>query len=88
MVPFDRIASVAQERFPFIPAALLMRDQWDNAQTLLHYPGRLDIWGAGSDETIPVSHARNLARLLKQAVYHEFAGGHGWAGANAVSLAE
>jgi len=88
LVPFDRIVDVAAERFSSIPVRLLMRDRWDNIESLSHYSGRIDIWAAAYDEVIPVSHARNLAKRLTHATYHEINSGHGWAEANAVNLSD
>jgi uncharacterized protein len=88
LVPYDNIASVAQQKYWYLPIRLIMKDQWDNIQSLSGYRGRLDIWGATRDQVIPVEHARNLAAHLPQARYHEFSGGHGWADADQVNLSE
>lgn len=88
VVPYDRITSVAQEKFPFAPIGLLMRDRWDNLRALANYQGRLDIWGAAHDEVIPVVHARRLAQGLPRAKYHEIDSGHGWADSGQVDLSE
>lgn len=76
IVPFDNLASVARDHLPLIPAGLLLRDRWDNVTALKGYTGRIDIYGAADDEVIPVRHARNLAKSLPQAVFHEIPGGH------------
>ena len=88
VVPYDRITSVAQEKIPFAPVGLLMRDRWDNLAALSNYKGRLDIWGAAHDQVIPVVHARRLAQGLPQAKYHEINSGHGWADSGQVDLSE
>jgi pimeloyl-ACP methyl ester carboxylesterase len=86
LVPFDVITEVAQEKFPFIPAKLLMRDRWNNVEALKNYRGKLDIFGAKYDRVIPVHHARNLTASHPESTYHEFVGDHGWANGNLVDL--
>ncbi len=86
VVPFDALADVALEKFPFLPAKLLLIDKWDNVDALKDFRGKLDVYGAAYDNVIPVEHARNLASSHPGAVYHEFAGDHGWAGGSAVDL--
>ena len=76
IVPFDNLAAVAGEHFPFLPVGLLMRDKWDNVTALSKYAGRVDIYGALHDSVIPVHHARQLAQSLPRATYHEMDCGH------------
>ena len=76
VVPFDNLLSVAKEHIPYLPVSLLMRDKWNNLACLSKYPGRVDIYGATRDDVIPVAHARNLARLLPAARYHQINCGH------------
>ncbi|MGL4767668.1 MAG: alpha/beta fold hydrolase [Formosimonas sp.] len=86
LVPFDVISKVAQEKLPFLPAKLIMLDQWNNIDALRHYPNRLDIWGATHDAVIPVHHARDLAKALPNSRYHEFNGTHDWSASAQVTL--
>lgn len=80
VVPFDTLASVAQEKFSWLPVGLLLRDRWDNIAALKGYAGRLDIYGGLDDQIIPVHHARTLAASVPGARYHEFPAGHNdWA---------
>lgn len=80
VVPFDNLASVAGEHFPFLPTRLLLHDNWDNVAALARYTGPLEIFGATHDTVIPIVHARALAASRPQAVFHEIAGGHNdWA---------
>jgi hypothetical protein len=80
IVPFDTLLSVAKEQIWFLPVSLLLRDKWDNVACLSKYPGRVDIYGAAQDRVIPVAHARNLAKSLRGAAYHEVPCGHNeWA---------
>jgi len=86
VVPFDVLEDVAQEKFPYLPVGLIMLDRWNNIDALKSYRGRVDIYGAKFDQVIPVAHARNLARSVPGAHYHEFDGDHGWANGNQVDL--
>ncbi|HXE96273.1 MAG TPA: alpha/beta hydrolase [Dongiaceae bacterium] len=87
VVPFDNLASVAQDHFPLFPAGLFLLDRWDNVEALKGYSGRLEIFGAINDEVIPVRHARTLAGALTGAKYHEIPGGHNdWALTGAVRI--
>lgn len=76
MVPFDTLLSVAKKHLRWLPVGLLMRDKWDNVQSLSSYKGRVDIFGAARDTVIPVTHARALARSVPHAHYVELPSGH------------
>ena len=76
LAPFDSLASVGAERFYFLPVRLLLRDTWDNIQSLKCYSGPVDIFAATRDEIIPVAHARALAKDLPRARFVEITGGH------------
>lgn len=76
VVPFDSLASVGAEHFYFLPVRLLLRDTWDNIQSLNSYAGPIDIFAATRDEIIPVAHARALAKELHKARFIEITGGH------------
>jgi uncharacterized protein len=89
IVPFDNLASVASEHFPFLPVGLLLRDKWDNVAALSHYPGRVEIYGALQDTVIPVHHARQLAHALPRATYHEVNCGHNdWSSRGIVKIGD
>jgi uncharacterized protein len=75
-VPFDRLTAVAQEKFLFLPIALMLFDRWDNIEALAGYPGRVDIYGATGDSVIPIQHAQNLAAAVKGSHFHPIPGGH------------
>lgn len=76
IMPFDNLLSVAKEHIWFLPVSLLMRDRWDNVACLSKYSGRVDIYGGTVDEVIPIAHARNLARSVPRAVFHEIPCAH------------
>jgi surfactin synthase thioesterase subunit len=80
MVPFDTLASVASERFWFLPVRLLLRDRWNNVDALRHYSGQVDIFGAEGDTIIPIQHAKSLATQIPSAHFTAIPGGHNdWA---------
>lgn len=76
VVPFDTLASVASERFFFLPVRYMLRDPWNNVEALSRYKGPVDIFGASEDEVIPVKHAKALARKIPTARFTEIGGGH------------
>ena len=87
VVPFDVLANVAARRFPFLPVRLLLRDAWDNVESLQGYRGPVEIFAAEADTIIPVAHARNLAKQVPGAHFVAFAGGHNdWSEAERVKL--
>jgi pimeloyl-ACP methyl ester carboxylesterase len=76
VVPFDSLARVAAGHFFFLPVRLLLRDAWDNVESLRHYAGPVEIYGATDDGIIPIAHARALARQIPSAHFTAIAGGH------------
>jgi hypothetical protein len=76
VVPFDNLASVASEQFYFLPVHLLLHDAWNNVETLRHYNGPVDIFGATGDTIIPIAHAKSLAKQIPGAHFAAIAGGH------------
>ena len=76
IVPFDHLKLVAREHFPSWLVALLLRDDWNNVESLANYRGPIDIYGAEHDEVIPVSHAQALATSTPQARFTMIHGGH------------
>ena len=76
VVPFDSLASVASRRFFFLPVRLMLRDAWDNVETLRHYAGPVEIFGAMDDAIIPIEHAKALATQTRKAHFTAISGGH------------
>jgi len=80
IVPFDMLGRVAARHFPFLPISLLLRDNWNNIESLQGYKGPVEIFGARDDTIIPIAHARALAAGRPGARFHELDGGHNdWA---------
>jgi hypothetical protein len=52
-VPYDKLASVAANHVPFLPAYFLLWDRFDPAAWLKDYHGPVKVIVAGSDEIIP-----------------------------------
>lgn len=52
-VPYDQLASVAENHVPFLPAYYLLWDRFDPAEWLKHYHGPVKVIVAGADEIIP-----------------------------------
>jgi fermentation-respiration switch protein FrsA (DUF1100 family) len=87
VVPFDDLASVAAQHFPFLPVRLLLRDSWDNVKSLAGFAGPVEIFAARDDAIIPVEHARRLAGKVPGAQFTEIAGGHNdWAQSDQVKI--
>lgn len=52
-VPYDKLASVAADHVPFLPAYFLLWDRFDPAAWLKDYRGPVEVIVAGEDEIIP-----------------------------------
>jgi uncharacterized protein len=76
VVPFDTLASVASEKMWLLPVRLMLRDAWDNVESLKHYAGPVEIFGATGDAIIPIAHAEALVRQVPGAQLTPIAGGH------------
>ena len=71
VVPYDELAGVAAEHYPFLPARFLLHDNWNNIAALANYHGPLEIFAGTYDSVIPIAHAKALAASVPQAVFHE-----------------
>lgn len=60
ITPWDSLASIAREKFPFLPVRLFLTDTYDNMDNLKGFRGRVAVVGAEYDEIIPVGHATTL----------------------------
>jgi uncharacterized protein len=59
-VPYDRLALVAKNHVPFLPAYFLLVDRYDPVNWLKEYHGPVMVIVAGSDEIIPSALGRHL----------------------------
>ena len=62
--PFDTMIELASHHATWFPAALIIKDDWDNIAALNGYEGDLEIYGALQDRTIPIVHAKRLAESV------------------------
>lgn len=76
IVPFDTLLRVAAHHFPYLPVRILLADDWDNIEALKGYRGRVEIFAARDDATIPPAHAKALAGHTPGALFHLIEGGH------------
>lgn len=76
LVPYDVLSNVASGRFPFLPVRLLMKDNWDNIESLKSHTGPIDIFATRDDRVIPFKYAQNLAKEIPAANFTVFSGGH------------
>ncbi len=60
LVPYDKLASVAQKQMPFLPAYFLLLDRFNPAACLQHYHGPVKFAVAGADEIIGAAAGRRL----------------------------
>jgi hypothetical protein len=88
VVPFDTLAGVASGHFFYLPVRLMLRDAWDNVESLKHYADPIEIFGAKEDAIIPIKHARALAAQTPNAHFTAITGGHNeWANDGKVKIA-
>jgi len=64
ITPWETLAAIAKEKFPFLPVRLLLSDEYDTIKNLESFRGRIAIIGAEQDEVIPIGHARKLYESL------------------------
>jgi uncharacterized protein len=76
VVPFDSLVHLASRRFPFFPIRLMLRDCWENVESLREYRGPVEIFGATDDTIIPMVHAKALANELPKSHFTAIPGGH------------
>ncbi len=60
MIPFARLAEVAQAKLPWLPVSLLMRDKFDNIEALSHFKKPVVFVIAEDDEVIGAAQGRKL----------------------------
>ena len=86
-VPFDILSRVASRQFPFLPVGLLLRDAWNNVESLRDYSGPVDIFGAIDDGIISIDHARALAKQIPNGRLITIQGGHNdWSNAEEAKI--
>ncbi len=87
VVPFDELAKVAAEHYPFLPVRLLLHDNWNNITALANFHGPLEIFAATFDNVIPIARAKSLAATKPKTIFHEIPCSHNdWAQFSAVKF--
>lgn len=66
LAPWDRLANVAQSRFPFLPARWLVRDKFDSVANLAGFKRPVVVIRLGRDEVIPTECEQHLYDTLPQ----------------------
>ncbi len=64
ITPWATLPDIAQEKFWFLPARLLVRDQYDNIGNLNRWGGPVAVAIAAHDEIIPAHHGQKLYDAL------------------------
>jgi pimeloyl-ACP methyl ester carboxylesterase len=64
LTPWANLATLAQEKFPFLPVRLFLTDLYDSATNLRSFTGPVAIVAAERDEIVPPRHAEELFRAL------------------------
>jgi pimeloyl-ACP methyl ester carboxylesterase len=60
VVPFARVADIAKRAMPFIPVGLILRDRYDNMESLKNYHGPVAVVVAENDEVVSAEQGRLL----------------------------
>jgi pimeloyl-ACP methyl ester carboxylesterase len=60
ITPFTSIADVAASQFPIFPVRLVLQDNYEAAQALKSYSGRVAVLLAGEDEIVPTRFGQAL----------------------------
>lgn len=76
VVPFDTLAAIAARQMPFVPVRWILRDAWDNRESLRDYAGPVEIFAAIEDRVLPFDHAERLAKSLPRSKFIPILGGH------------
>jgi pimeloyl-ACP methyl ester carboxylesterase len=60
VTPWEKLESVAREKFPWLPVRFFLADPYDTAANLRKFPGPVAVVVAARDEVIPPRHAEAL----------------------------
>ena len=60
ITPWDRIESIAQHHYPWLPVGSLLRDRYDSVENLSGYHGRIALVIAGNDSIVPAKFGQRL----------------------------
>jgi uncharacterized protein len=76
ITPFDVLSRVAAHHLKYLPARLVLRDNWNNIEALKGYNAPLEIFAARDDDIIPIKFAKALSDSKTRSVFHVVNGGH------------
>ncbi|MBN1998747.1 alpha/beta fold hydrolase [candidate division KSB1 bacterium] len=65
LTPWDTLTDLAQRIYPFLPARILLRDQYDNITYLKQFTAPIAVVLADGDEIIPTCHGMRLFESLR-----------------------
>jgi len=66
ITPYDSITSIAQARYPFYPATLLLKDKYDSLSRVKDITSQIFIVMAENDKVIPRIHTQRLIDAFKK----------------------
>jgi pimeloyl-ACP methyl ester carboxylesterase len=81
ITPWDSLARLAQAKYPFLPARLLVKSKYDNRANLAAFGGPKMVLYAEGDEVVPPKHSRRLFESLgepKKLIVFEGRGHNTW----------
>lgn len=81
ITPYTSISDVAQDKFWFVPASLLIKDNFNNINTLENYKGETFILMSEYDNVVPHKFAQRLHNSLnnkKEQIFIKGAGHSNW----------
>jgi len=64
ITPWDRLESIAQHHYPWLPVGSLLRDRYDSVENLAGYHGRVAVIIAGNDSIVPAKFGQRLFERL------------------------
>ena len=77
ITPYECMAAVAQEKYPYIPVRLLLKHDFDSESRAKEISTPMCCITAGKDEIIPVHHAKKLISVWKGKVNEKFYADYG-----------
>lgn len=79
VTPWDSLANVAADAYPWLPARRLLRDRYDTLHNLASFRRPIGILRVADDEIIRPAHTERLVAAMQPTVWTVPRGGHnGW----------
>ncbi|MCF6299856.1 MAG: alpha/beta hydrolase [Proteobacteria bacterium] len=70
VTPFDSIASLAQQKFPFFPVSWIITNKFNSIQYAKKIKAEVLVFIAENDHIIPLEHTENLLKVLPNKQSH------------------